>query len=238
MHDHSRLKKPLLYALIASVILGALLGIVLVLRNQWGWLEVRVMLTTVIIAVASVCGLSCDLSRTPRGLNLLPKSGLALTAITSLLMLAGIWFEINSEAFWKTTAVATSLGVATVHVSLLSIAKLAGRFRWVYFVGCQVIFGLAILIASVIVFEINSEGLWRFIAAHSIVVAAISMVIPILHRISRSDSGDGRFLMPVETRNIDAIDRQIAQLERQLDHLKQLRGSILGENPVDPSTVA
>ena len=33
---------------------------------------------------------------------------------------------------------------------MLSIAKLASRFRWVHFIGTQVIFGLAILIAAVI----------------------------------------------------------------------------------------
>lgn len=227
MNQNSQLKKPLLYALVVSVILGALLGIVLVLRNQWGWLEVRVMLTTVIIAVASVCGLACDLSRTPAGLNLLPRSGLVLTAITALLLLAGVWGDINEEGFWKTTMVVTTFAVATVHLSLLSIAKLDGRFRWVYFIGCQVIYGLAILIASIILFEINSEPVFRFLAAHSIVVAAFSLVIPILHRIGRSEDRRGELLMPVEERNVESIDKQIAALEKQIVQLKRLREKLI-----------
>lgn len=228
MKQSSSLKKPLLYVLIASVILTALLGIVLVLRDNWGWIEVRVMFTTVIIAVASVCGLACDLSRTPGGLNLLPKSGLALTGTTTLLLLVGIWFDARSEEYWKTTMVFMSIGVATVHVSLLSIAKLARRFRWVYFVGCQIIYGLAILVAAIIVFQIDSEGLWRFLAAHSIVVAAITLVIPILHRISKTDSDGSAFLMPVAQRNAETIDAKIAQLEEQIEQLKQLRSKITG----------
>ncbi|QDV45966.1 hypothetical protein Enr13x_58700 [Stieleria neptunia] len=228
MTTPSSLKKPLLYLLIGSVLLSALLGIVLVLRGNWGWLEVRVILTTVIIAVASVCGLACDLSRTPSGFNAMPKSGLVLTAVTTVLLLFGIWCEIGSEAYWKTTTVLISIGVATIHVSLLSIAKLANRFRWVYFIGSQIIFGLALLIAAVIVFEINSELLWRFLAAHSIVVAAISIVIPILHRISKTDANRGDLLMPVEARNVDSIDRQIAQLEERLAQLRTLREQIVG----------
>lgn len=232
----SKLKSPLLYALILSVLFGALLGIVLVLRDNWGWIEVRVILTTLIIAVASICGLACDVSRTPVGHNLLPKSGLVLTAITAALMLAGIWFEFNSEIYWKCTLVLLTLGIATVHVSLLSIAKLVGRFRWVYFIGCQIIFGLAILIASMIVFEINSEPLWRFLAAHSIVVATITLVIPILHRIGKTDANRGELLMPIDERNVASIDQQIGQLERQILQLKRLRVKIAGESVpiVDP----
>ena len=41
MTDVRSLKKPLLYALVVSVIFGAVLGIVFVLRNTWGWFEVR-----------------------------------------------------------------------------------------------------------------------------------------------------------------------------------------------------
>ena len=230
MTGSSKLKKPLLYALIISVIFGALLGIVVVLLDTWGWFEVRVILTTLVIAVASVCGLACDLSRTPAGFNVLPKSGLVLTAITAALMLVGIWCDVNSEGFWKCTAVAATFGVATVQVSLLSIAKLAVRFRWVYFIGCQIIYGLAILIATVILFEINSEPLWRFLAAHSIVAAAVSLVIPILHRIGKTEANRGELLMPVDQRNIESIDKQIALLQKQITQLKQLRIKISGES--------
>ena len=83
------------------------------------------------------------------------------------------------------------------------------------------------LIAMVVVFEINSELLWRFLAAHSIVVAAISIVIPILHRISKTDANHGDLLMPVEARNVESIDQQIAQLEERLAQLRTLREQII-----------
>ncbi len=229
MTEPTSLKKPLLYALIASVVLGAGLGIILVLRNEWGWYEVRVILTTVIIAVASLCGLACDLSKTPIGTNLLPKSGLAMTGLAAALMLIGMWSEIESDSFWKLAAVVSILGVATVHVCLLSIAQLERRFQWVYFVACQIIFGLAAILSFALVFEIDSDELWRIVAAISIVVAALTLVIPILHRIGRMSGNREPLLMPIDARNVADIDEQILQLEDRIKRLSQLRSKILRE---------
>jgi hypothetical protein len=211
-----RMKKTLLYALIGSVALGALLGIVLVLLNTWGWFEIRVMLTTVIIASASLCGLACELSKTPLGLNLLPRSGLAITSVAAALMLLGMWTDIDSVAYWKVATCIAVFAVATVHVCLLSIARVPKRFFWFQWVAFQVVFALAALIA-----------------AHSIIVAAISIVIPILHRIGRLDAQRTEQLMPIDQRNIASIDAEIARLTRQLSELQKLRAKIAGDGVVE-----
>ncbi|TWU34332.1 hypothetical protein [Novipirellula artificiosorum] len=237
MSESPSFKKPLLYALIVSVIAGAILGIILVLRNTWGWFEVRVMLTTVIIAVSSLCGLACDLSKTPFGMNLLPRSGLVMTGIAAVMLLLGMWGDLQSELFWKSAIVICIAAVATVHVCLLSIAKLAGRFRWVYFIGTQIIFGLAALLSVIIFAEIDSEGVWRFVAAMSIVAAAISLVIPILHRISRMESRSDALLMPIDLRSVASIDEEIASMQKKIAHLQQLRNEI-GGNACKPTNVA
>ena len=151
MTDVRSLKKPLLYALIISVIFGAILGIVFVLLNSWGWFEIRVMLTTIIVAGASLCGLACDLSKLPFGMNLLPRAGLILTGLAAAMLLLGIWPEIDSEPYWKTTITVCTFAIATVHVCLLSIARLVGRFRWVSFIGNELIYGLALMLTIVIV---------------------------------------------------------------------------------------
>ena len=233
MSDDLSLKKPLLYALIISVILGAILGIVLILRNTWGWFEVRVMLTTVIVAIASLCGLACDLSKLPLGVNLLPRAGMILTALSAAMLLLGMWSDITSEAFWKSAITLCTFAVATVHVCLLSIARLARRFRWVSFIGSQLVYGLAIMLTIVIVGELESEGLWRFIAALSIVVAAITLVIPILHRISRMEGRDEDLLMPNDQRNVKSIDEEIARLREQIEKLQKIKAEIIGMDAFD-----
>ncbi|MFG0262548.1 MAG: hypothetical protein ACF788_09180 [Novipirellula sp. JB048] len=210
MNQPSKLKKPLLYGLIGSVVFGAVLGIFFVLRNTWNWFEIQVVLTALVIASASLCGLACDTTRTPSGRNLLPASGLILTAVAAALLLLGIWTTNDSELFWKTTSCVSILAVTTVHVCLLSIARLAARFQWVFMIGSQIIFGYALLLCGVILGEIDASALWRLIAAMSIVVAAISLVIPILHRISKlerqGDALQGPIRGEIEQRNVATID--------------------------------
>ena len=213
----------MLYSLVGSVVLGALLGIVLVLRNTWGWFEVRVILTTVTVAIASLCGLACDLSRTPRGANILPRGGLVLTLVAAGLILAGMWTDLNKDGFWKFTISVSIFAVATVHICLLSIAQLAKRFRWVYFIACQVIYGLAVLLAVIVFWELENERMFRFVAMISIVDAALTLVIPLLHRISRTDDNHSHIAAPIAARNLAAIDAEVAALKKRIVELEKLR---------------
>ena len=238
MSQGRSLKKPLLYLLIVSVVLGAILGIFLVLRNTWGWIEVRVMLTTIIVAAASLCGLASDVAKLPRGPNILPRAGLVLTGIAASLLLLGIWLDFGEELYWKSTTALCFFAVATVHVCLLSIARLVGRFRWVAYIAYQLIFGLALMLTIVVFGEFNSEPMWRLIAALSIIVAAISLVIPILHRIGRMDRNDLSLMSPGEQRNIASIDAEISRLREQIGRLQAIRGQLIGEqSPVEQSPV-
>ena len=226
MTNQRNLRRPLLYTLVGSVILAALLGIVLVLRNQWGWFEIRVILTTIIIAIASVCGLACDLSRTPRGANRLVSVGLLLTIVAAVMIIVGMWFAINSESYWKVAAISSVLAVATVHVCLLSIARLAARFGWVFMVTCQVVYGLAVMLSAMIL-EFNSEPMYRLVAIVAIADAALTIVIPILHRISKTDT-DSTVMTTLDERNVDAIDYELAVLKKRIAVLEQLRNELVG----------
>ncbi len=223
MSAPSRFKQPLLYALIISILIGAVLGIVLILRNTWGWFEVRVMLTTLVIAVGSLAGLACELSRRPIGRNLVANFGLVLSAGSSLLWLFCVWAEPADEWFWKSVATISILALANVHVCLLSNARLASRFRWVYTVSCQIIFGLALLFLVMLWWEYDSPALWRIVATLSILVAALTLIIPILHRIGRQDGVRAEQLTPTEEQSVSKIDAEIKRLESQLTQLRSLR---------------
>jgi hypothetical protein len=224
--NRSRLTKYFLWGLIGSVILGAVVGILCILRDTWSWFEGRVMLTTVIVAVTSLCGLACDLSKTPRGRNLLPKAGIVLAIASAGLMLVGLWSDINSEFFWKTTFCVSIFAVATVHVCLLSIAQLAKRFQPIRFIGSQVIFGFAALLCTVILGEIDSSELWRLIAATAIVIGAFTLSIPILHRISKLDRNGEEMSTPIQERNFAAIDDEILALQKRIADLQKVRESL------------
>jgi len=226
-----QLTRALLYLLVGSVILAALLGIIIVLRNTWGWFEIRVILTTITVALGSLCGLACDVSRTPRGMNLLPWGGLVLTGVSVGMILLGMWINVESDAYWKATFVISIFTVAMVHVCLLSIARLAGRFRWVFMVACQVIFGLAAVLSAMILWEIFDENLIRLIATLSIIDAALTLVIPLLHRISRGLDHDGEVMTAMDERSVAAIDVELAQLKHRIAELEKLKAEICGNEP-------
>ena len=226
MSNRPNLKRLLLYLLIGSVVVGAVLGIIIVLRDEWGWFETRVVLTTLVTASASLCGLAADLSRTPRGINLLPKTGLLLTLVASGLILIGIWAEVTEVVFWKTAFCISTFAIATVHVCLLSIAQLAPRFRWVLYIAVQVIYGLAALLSALVIWEIGEPGVYRLAAAVAIVDAALSLVIPLLHRISRSERKAGELETPIEQRNRAAIDDEIKRLQERISKLEELKSQL------------
>jgi len=228
MNDQRNLKRPLLYLLIGSVILGAGLGIIIVLLNTWGWFEVRVILTTITVAIASLCGLACDLSRTPRGRNLLPVAGLVLTFLSAGMILIGMWSEFEVEWYWKSTASVSIFAVATVVFCLLSIARLARRFRWVFFIACQLIYGLAALLSIMIFWEIEDDRMFRILVVLCIVDAALALVIPLLHRISKTDDDGTAVMTALDERNVAAIDQEVAQLKKRLAHLEIIRSEIAG----------
>ena len=220
-------KRPLLYCLIVSVTLGAFLGIVLVLRSQWGWIETRIMLTTFVVAVASVCGLACDLSRIPKGLNLLPKLGLASTLVSAALILAVVWTGLPHEFLVKLTFCASIFATATVHACLLSIARLTGGQRWVSLIATQLIYGLAALLIFMVVSEVFDETLWRYTAVLSIVIAALTLVIPILYRLGRNDRTQVETLMPNDQRSLAKIDEELATLRTRIKTLETLREQVI-----------
>jgi hypothetical protein len=237
MSDVSALKRPLLYLLAGSVVIGAALGIFLVLRGQWGWIEVRVILTTITLAVASLCGLACDHSRVARGWNVLPRLGLTLTLLATVAILGIIWLDdtLDEDWFVKTAVCLAVWAVATVHVCLLSIVWLAPRFRWVFFLAQQVIFGLAALISAMLIWEIEGARMFQFVAVVSILDAALTLLIPLLHRISRTErSGESaqvtrvNQLPPVDQRNVQALNQEIADLQKRLRQLEKLRSEIIG----------
>jgi hypothetical protein len=144
------------------------------------------------------------------------------------MILVGMWSDLQWGEYWRTTTVVSIFAVATVHVCLLSIARLARRFRWVFFIACQVVYGLAVLLSIMIIWEIENERMTRFVATVSIVDAALTLVIPLLHRISRTEDGRVAMATPLEQRNVAAIDEQISLLRKRITDLEKLRAEIAG----------
>ena len=114
-----------------------------------------------------------------------------------------------------------------MHVCLLSLASLHGKFKWVFAIAWQSILGLAVLLSWTILGDGYSEGMFPVITVNSIWVAALSLIIPTLHRIGRLDSSSTLGLMPIDEKNIQTIDVEIAKLSKRIASLEKARRKIV-----------
>jgi MFS family permease len=221
------IKKAFLYLLVASVLLSAFLGIVAILSGRFGWFEVRIILTTVTIAIGSICGLACGAVLGMRAGRVLPLSGILLTIVAAAMIITGMWLEPESVLYWKLAASIAVFAVACAHLCLLSIARLSQWFQWSLGTAYVIIFGVASLIAVIIFFEVYQAEMFRLLGVAAIADAAITVLIPIFHRLSRSELE----LISERSRTVDieAIDREIQQLKSRIAELERLKQARLGQ---------
>jgi len=226
-----QIKKAFLYALIASVVFGALLGILTILSGRFGWLEVRVLLTTVTIAGTSICGLACGAYFSTRRGKILPLAGVGLTLLAGVMIIAGIWQTVISDGYWQVAASASVFAVACAHLSLLSMARLADSFRWSLAAAYVVILGVASLIVLLILRERYDAGMFQLLGVAAIVDAAITIVIPILHRLSREEvhgtaGPPGAATASAATSRVAEIDAEIAGLRARIAELERMKAHV------------
>jgi hypothetical protein len=216
----SSVKQAFLYALVVSVGLSAILGIMAILSNRFGWLEIRVLLTAVTIAGASICGLACGAYLATNRGQVLAGTGVALTLLAAVLIVAGIWMiDKTSDTYWQLAASASVFAVACAHLALLSLARLAEWFRWSLAAAYVVIFGVAALIVVAIIAEPRGDGMFRLLGVAVILDATITLLIPIFHRLSRPEFAEES--EKVALANQESIDAEIARLRERIAELER-----------------
>ncbi len=181
-------KKTALWLLIASVAISAVLGIWAILSGEFGELQARVLLTTLTITGASILGLACGAYWETGRNRALPGFGILLTIIGAGVVIFGIWYHTSAENFWKIAASICLVAIATAHVSLLSLARLAGRYRWALAAAYVLAYLLSVLLI-IVLFATSNNSDWfpRLIGVVSILLAAASLMVPIFHRLSAAD---------------------------------------------------
>lgn len=180
-------KKIALWFLIISVSLSALLGIFTILSGTFGDFEGRVILTTVTISAASICAHAAGALWESQGSRTLPRIAVVLAILAAALIISGIWARISSEEFWKFSATVGVLAIASAQACLISLARLASRFAWTRTLALIAIIFLAAQIIFVIYGDVREEGFFKALGANAILVAALTIMMPIFHRLSRGD---------------------------------------------------
>ena len=233
--DNFNVKKISLYLLICSIALSALMGIWAIISGEFGDVQLQILLTTLTVVGTSVLGLACGaFLESPRNTNLkaVPLIGIALAILCAFVSFWLIWEPIkqsNNEGIFKLFFVSLIFSFSLAQLSLLSMANLAAKFRWSLVSAYIVIFILDSIISAIIVFELSGDDgfVIRLIGILSVVAASLTVMIPIFHRLSRSDFA--RF----ETQTAANIDAEITKLRAQISHLEKQKEDILNNENRD-----
>ena len=215
--ENLNLKKFFLYLLIASVALSALIGIGVILFGNFGDFEIKILLTTLTVIVTSIMGLACGAFLESGRARALPVCGIIFAVTAAAMWMIVIWHSPSqNEAFGKTLMSVTLFAAACSHLSLLSLARLDTRFRWSNYAAHAAVWSLTAILFYLIWFEKNFDGDWipRSLGVLSIIVAALTIVTPILHKLSS------------QTPKAAEIDAEIERLRRRIAELEILRGEI------------
>lgn len=197
----SRTQRSLLYSFILSLSACGLIGILILLRGQFGTLEARVLGSTAAIGVASILAMASAVAAETRRWHPVGPAGTIAVAVALLLVLVLIWelrprsADLTLERLSGTTTV---IAVALSHVALLSLARLHQRFELVRLCTVGVIVVLAGLVIRVIWWE-PTDDLWpRLIGVFAILDACGTIAVPILHRVSRIHEREQYVTTPLE----------------------------------------
>ena len=221
MTDRINLRRLFLISLIASVVTSAVIGIGVLLLGNFGLIEVRILMTTLVITIVSVLGLACGAYVEIRGGKQLPYAGIALSVVAGLMSFFIIWdILLYDETFIKSFLTVTLLATACSHLSLLAIARLDRRFSWTRISAVVCVVLLCSILLYILWLEPTGESdlIYRVLGVLGILLASITVVTPVLHKLS-SDKTD-----------IEKIDAEIEELKNRIEQLEERRANLEAES--------
>lgn len=117
-------KRFLLITMIASLVVCALVGIYIFLFGDWDATEMKVFLTTQMVAWFSLMGFCCSLHQNKPKLKWISITGILFAIAAFILSVHALWWEIQDEQLiWYTTMIAIIVSFCIAHISLMLLVK-------------------------------------------------------------------------------------------------------------------
>ncbi|MHC4955191.1 MAG: hypothetical protein ACYTGZ_15150 [Planctomycetota bacterium] len=178
------MKRAALRLLIGSIAVSAVLGVRAILASDFGEIEMDVLRTALTVSWVSIVAMACEAAWERKSLARAAPAGMVAAIATGLLTLVGIWGEGHGDEYWKTTATVAVVAFVCVHASVVSLAVVDRRFAWVRLAAYM----LAMVWGGTLTFMIwdvlEIDFTVGFLGAVSILLAAATIVMPALHRLS------------------------------------------------------
>jgi hypothetical protein len=212
MTRYQLLRRRSLYSFIGFLALSAVLAVVAVLWGDMGWLEARVLITTLTISGVSIDSMGCAAYLERKGQDWMPLAGIGLALASGVLVILGAWTDIGSPDYWKFTAILATFAVACTHASLLALAELPPTQRWVYQLAQMAIFVVATLVTIALLTQVAMVGYYKLLVSITILVALLTLIIPILSRLAGNSAIPILVLTPLDNGLYRAADGRVYRL--------------------------
>ncbi len=118
MESSDLLKNIFFGTIITALILGALIGISLFFFGEFGDVEIRLLTTTLSLGGFSLTGLCCSTIYDYPPLHALSLAGIAVSVLSFIVSLAGIWELSTSEWTFGMVFSLVILSVTFAHISM------------------------------------------------------------------------------------------------------------------------
>jgi hypothetical protein len=186
-------------AIIASMSITAIVGIVALLSGEFGQMQSRILLTTLLVTGFSVTAL-CHLAVAGRPVRVVGFIGIMMSGVAFLLGVALVWFDWSATSvdLWRWFGVSGILALSLTQANLLLL--LAGRrhiaVRVMLGLTLAAIAGVAFLLILPILtgYEIlgaDGDAYWRTFGVVGILDALGYVVLPVVALFLRDLPVDG-----------------------------------------------
>jgi len=177
-------KKTFLITMIISLCISAIVGIFLFLFGNFGEIEIKILLTTLIIGGYSLTGLCCSILYEKRRFIPLALLGIIISVSSFLYTIMMIWELINISEY-KILIILIVLAVSTAHSCLILLIK--SEKLVVNGVLLSVIILNSIIALMLIIFIIYDRNefyfYYRLLGVFSILDILGTIVAPILNKV-------------------------------------------------------
>ncbi len=169
-----------------SVCVNAALGIYALVGGDFGETQGKILGTSMSVTGALVLALVCVPAWERHLLGPVPPAAAIIGAAGFALVVVSMWSGGESDTLGKAIGTLLVIGGAGALASLLVLATLPPR----HVIAFRIALGLEAVAAGMFIagvwLELEQEGYWRAFGVVVIVLAALVVSIPVLHRIDRA----------------------------------------------------